>query len=153
MHKEKRPPAFWAVVVFLVVSLLLLLAGQTTAVFDYGFAVQLGLQEREDLVSSYGVEVNRAFGVADTLIYVPLISLSLVGLFLRKEWSLLTAAAVMGISAYWATTVDFMLLFLRGVPGYQLTPGLSYWLLTGAYIIIGIWGIAYLALHGKRLIE
>lgn len=153
MPTRKRPTVFWVMIVFLVVSLLLLLAGQTTAVFNYDLAVRLGLQEREDLVSRFGVEVNRAFGAGDTTIYIPLIVVSLVGLLLRKHWSLFTTAAVMGISAYWATTVAYMLLFLRGVPGYQLAPGLGYCLFVGAYVVLGVWGILYLVFKGKQLIE
>lgn len=153
MTPGKRPTAFWIIVVFLAASLLLLIGGQTTAVFDYDLAVRLGLQEPEDLVGKYGVELNRAFGAGDTLVYIPLIILSLIGLILRKYWSLLTTAAVMGISAYWATTVVFMLLFLKGVPGYSLEPGLGYWLPIGLYIIFGVWGILYLMFSGKKLIE
>ncbi|MFQ5855284.1 MAG: hypothetical protein ACE5LU_06540 [Anaerolineae bacterium] len=153
MTRTTRTVAFWIIVVFFVLSLVMLLMGQTMAVFNYDFAVQLGLQESVEDVGEFGVQINRAFGVGDTLIYIPLMTVSLVGLFMRKRWSLLTTAAVMGISAYWAITVVFMLVFLKGVAGYSLTPGLEYWVVVGIYIVIGIWGLFYLIFRGGRLIE
>jgi hypothetical protein len=80
-------------------------------------------------------------------------AISLAGLFLKRRWSLVTTAAVMGISAYWATTVVFMLFFLPGVPNYNLFPGPEYWVFIGAYIIIGVWGVMYLMFRGDSIIS
>lgn len=153
MEQTKRPVAFWIVTGFLTVSMILLLMGQTMALIDYDFAVQLGLQEDVKDVSSYGVQVNRAFGAGDTMVYIPLIVLSLIGLMLRKRWSLLTTAAVMGVSLYWAATVVFMLVFLEGTPGYYLEPGMEYWLVMAAYIVFGACGLLYLVLRGDDLLK
>ena len=153
MEQTKRPVAFWIVTGFLAVSMILLLMGQTMALIDYDFAVQLGLQESIKDVSSYGVQVNRAFGAGDTTVYIPLIALSLIGLMLRKRWSLLTTAAVMGVSLYWAATVVFMLVFLEGAPGYYLEPGMEYWLVMAAYIVFGACGLLYLVLRGDDLLK
>ena len=152
MEQTKRPIAFWVITGFLAVSMILLLMGQTMALIDYEFAVQLGLQEDSKDVSSYGVQVNRAFGAGDTIVYIPLIVLSIIGLILRKRWSLLTTAAVMAVSAYWATTIVFMLVFLDGTPGYYLEPGLEYWLVMAAYIVFGVWGLLYLVFRGDNLL-
>lgn len=151
MAGAKRPLGFWIIAVWFVLSLAVLLIGQTMAVFNYGFAVQLGLQESAEEVSEFGVQVNRALGAGDTLIYLPLMAISLVGLWRRKGWALLTTAAVMGISAYWATGASFMLIFLRGVPGYDLVSPLASWLLLLAYILFGAWGLLYLVFRGERL--
>ncbi|MHC4799907.1 MAG: hypothetical protein ACYTF1_25000 [Planctomycetota bacterium] len=153
MTDTNRPTSFWVIIVFLIASMALLLMGQTMALFNYEFAVKLGLQEDVKEVSEFGVQINRAFGAGDTLVYIPLMAISLVGLYLRKRWSLITTAAVMGISAYWATTVAFTLVFLPGVQSYNLVPGPEYWLFVGAYIIIGIWGVVYLIFRGDNLIS
>ena len=126
--------------------------GQTMALVNYDFAVQLGLQEDIKEVGSFGVQVNRAFGAGDTLVYIPLIAISIIGLLLRKRWSLLTTAAAMGVSAYWATTILFMLIFLEGTPGYYLEPGVEYWLFMAAFIIFGVWGLFYLIFRGDKLL-
>ena len=148
-----RPLAFWGMCAFLVLSLVVLLLGQTTAIFAYDFAVGLGLQESVRDVSEFGVEVNRAFGVGDTVVYIPLMVLSLVGLIRRRRWAPPVTAAVMGISVYWAVTMGTMLRFLRGVPGYTLVPGVEYLVFLGAFILVGIWGIAYIVMRGDRLVE
>lgn len=153
MTAEKHPISFWVIIVFLIVTMLFLLIGQTMAIFNYEFAVKLGLQEDVKEISEFGVQINRAFGASDTLVYMPLIAISLVGLFLRKPWSLVTTSAVMGISAYWATAVVFMLVFLPGVRNYNFVPGSEYWLLIGTYIIIGVWGVVYLIFRGDNLIS
>ncbi len=85
--------------------------------------------------------------------YIPLIAISIVGLVLKKRWALITTAAVMGISAYWATTVAFMLRFLFGVPNYSLIPGPEYWVFIFAYIVFGVWGVFYLIFRGDKIIS
>ena len=153
MANAKRAVSFWVIIVFLIVSMVLLLMGQTMAIFNYEFAVKLGLQEDVKEVSEFGVQINRAFGAGDTFVYIPLMAISLIGLFLKKRWSLITTAAVLGVSAYWATTVAFMLFFLRGVPNYNLEPGPEYWLFIGSYIIFGVWGLVYLIFRGDSIIS
>ena len=147
-----RSFSFWLIMGFLLISLVLLLIGQTIAIIDYDFAVQLGLQENINQVGAFGIQVNRAFAAADTIIYIPLIITSIVGLILKKRWSLLTTAASMGISAYWATTILFMLAFLQGTAGYHLQPGLAYWLFIFAFIVFGIWGLLYLIFQGEKIL-
>jgi hypothetical protein len=152
MQGTKRPMAFWIISGFLFIALILLLMGQTMALIDYDYAVQLGLQEDIKDVGHFGVQVNRAFGAGDTIVYIPLIALSIIGLILRKRWSLLTTAAVMGVSAYWATTILFMLTFLAGSPGYYLEPGIEYWFFMAVFITFGVWGLLYLIFRGDKLI-
>ena len=153
MPNERRPLAFWIICVFLALSAVVLVLGQTTALFAYEFAVRLGLQESVGEVTAFGVEVNRAFGASDTFIYIPLILVSLVGLSLKKRWALITTAAVMGISAYWSLTLTAMLVFLTDVPGYRLVPGPEYWVFLMTYLVFGIWGILYLVFRGDKLLQ
>ena len=153
IEKTKRPFSFWVIISTLFLSLFLLLLGQSSAIFHYEFAVDIGFQEEAAQVSEFGVAVNRAFGVGDTLIYIPLIILSIIGLILRKKWALITTAAVCGISAYWTSTSAFMFWFLEGVPGYSFVPGAEYWVFIGLYLVLGLWGIGYLILRGDRLLH
>jgi hypothetical protein len=148
----KRPMAFWILIVFMSASVVLLLLGQTMAVFNYGFAVSLGMQEDVSEVGEFGVEFNRAFGASDTLVYIPLMVLSIIGLCSRKSWALLTSASVMGISSYWATTAAFAYWFLPGVPNYSFVPGLDYWMFIASFVVFGTWGLWYLIVRGERLI-
>ena len=99
------------------------------------------------------MQVNRAFGAGDTVVYIPLMAVSLVGLFLRKRWSLLTTAAVAGVSAYWSVTIIFIFLFLPGAPGYDYVPGLGIWFFVGTYTAFGVWGLFYLLFRGDVLLR
>jgi len=153
MRNVDRPPSVWVLVVFLAVSLVLLLVGQTVAVVDYDTAVRLGLQESPAEVSEFGVHVNRAFGAADTVVYIPLIFVSLCGLLLKKSWSLLTTAAVAGISAYWSVTVSFIFLFVPGTAGYVYSPGPTIWMFVLSYLVFGVWSLALVILRGPELIR
>lgn len=153
MSSDKRPFGFWFIVGFLAVSIVLMLAGQTLGVFNYDLAAQWGLQERSEEMTEFGVEVNRGFGAGDTVVYIPLMAVSLVGLLLRKRWSLVTTAAVFGISAYWSVTVGFIFAFLPGVSGYSNVPGPEIWLFIGTYAVFGLWGMFYLATRGDALLQ
>jgi len=152
MPDTTRPVAFWMFVVFLMLSTVAMLMGQTMAVFDYDLAVRLGLQESIDEVSGFGVQINRAFGASDTVVYVPLMVASLAGLFRRQRWSLLTTAAVTGISAYWSVTVTFAFLFLPAAPGYANVPGPEIWAFVGAHMAFGVLGLFYLLTRGEALL-
>jgi hypothetical protein len=152
MNSSKRPVAFWIIVIFLVYYLVFLLAGQTASLFAYDFTVSTGLQESAEAVGEYGVQVNRSFGLADTVVLVPLIIISLAGLFLRKIWALTTLAAVMGITLYWPTCCAGMLLFLAGVPGYALVPGIGYWLVFAVQMGVALWTLLYIVVRGQALL-
>jgi len=153
MTVMKRPITFWIFIFIMTLSAVLFLLGQTTAVFNYEFAAGLGLQEDVKEITEFGVQINRAFGASDTLVYIPLIIISVIGLSLNKRWALFTSAAVMGISAYWATTAAFIFLFLEGVPGYSFVPGVDYWIFIMSYIVFGLWGLWYLVYRGEKLIR
>ena len=131
----------------------MMLIGQSLSVFNYDLAVRLGLQESREQVGEFGVQVNRAFGAGDTVVYIPLLIASLVGLWLKKRWSLITTAAVVGVSTYWSLTICFIFLFLPGTPGYVYIPGPEIWSFIGIYTVFGVWGLFYLVLRGELLLQ
>jgi len=150
---KNRCLAFWLIIIFMSLSVTLLLLGQTMAIFNYEFAVSLGMQEDVKEISEFGVQINRAFGVSDTLIYIPVIAVSIIGLILKKKWALFTSAAAMGITLYWTTTAAFIFFFLEGVPGYSFVPGIEYWIVITLYVVFGLWGLGYLIVSGEKLIN
>ena len=153
MSAKNRPIAFWIFTIFLSVSILLMLIGQTMAVFDYDWTVSLGLQEDPVEVGETVKQVNRGFGAGDTVVYIPLLIASLFGLLLKKRWSLLTTAAVAGISAYWSVTVGFIFLFLPGTPGYTHIPEPEIWTFILTYLVFGVWGLFYVLFRGEKLLQ
>ena len=152
MTRAKRPVAYWVIVSFLALSTVLMLIAQTTPIFDYPLAVRLGFQNGADKISEYGVQVIRAFCVADTLVFIPLTLIALIGLLLKKRWSLFATASLTGISIYWVVAYGFMVAFLSGQPGYHVVLGPADWVIMGAYVAFGGWGLLYLMLRGERLL-
>jgi hypothetical protein len=152
MQSQNRPFTFWLIMAYLVFDLIFFLVGQTASLFAYDFTVSIGLQESVQAVGEYGVQVNRSFGLADTVIGIPLMLLSLVGLSTRRRWALSTLAAFMGISIYWPVFCTGLFGFLRGVPSYTLEPGIAYGIILVAHASIGIWILGYLMFRGERLV-
>lgn len=92
-----------------IFSIPVFLAGQTTCIFAYDSTVKNGLQESGAEVGPSLVQVNRAHGVSDTILYIPLLASSAYGLFQKKRWSLVCTAASGGIHSYWSLTTAFCL--------------------------------------------
>ena len=153
MTTLKRSVAYWVFIAFLAISIFLMLIGQTLSVFDYDLTVRMGLQESPTDVGEFGVQVNRSFGASDTIVYVPLLLASLIGLLKKKRWSLLMTAATTGVSAYWSATILFIFLFSPGSQGYNYNPPVDIWLFVLAYLVFGVWGLAYLLIRGESLLQ
>lgn len=153
MTHAKRPSSFWVISIFLVVSIVLMLLGQTVAAFNYDATVNLGPQESRSVVGEQGVQVNRAIAASDSLVYIPLMILSLFGLIARKRWALISTAAVAGISAYWSVTAIFLFTYRAGLADYTYVPGIDVWLFIGTYLIMGIGIIIYLTTRGESLLQ
>jgi len=153
MNAETRPLAFWIIIAFLLFDLANFLVGQTASLFAYDFTVSIGLQESVQAIGNYGVQVNRSFGLADTLVGVTLMILSLIGLILRKPWALATLAAFMGMTLYWPVCSIGLLLFLKGVEGFNFVAPMSYWILFAIHILFGVWTLCYIGFRGQQLVR
>ena len=153
MDRKSHSVVFYIFIVFIALSIVFMILGQTISIFYYDITVRYGLQESRVQVGDFGVQINRAFGVGDTIIYIPLLIVSLIGLLRKKRWSLITSGAVAGISAYWAMTVAFSFIFLPGSPGYNYAPGPDIWLFVATYITFGICGLLYLIFRGEELLK
>ncbi|MBC8366578.1 hypothetical protein H8E52_04135 [bacterium] len=151
--KSTRSTANWIHVIFLCIAIVLMLVGQTMAIFNYDWTVSVGLQEDPDKVGEAIKQVNRAFGAGDTIVYTPLLALSLAGLWLRRRWALIATAAAAGASLYWTATVSFAFWFLPGTPGYSHTPPPEVWVFIAVFFIFGFWSLGYLLSRGDRLLK
>ncbi len=149
----KRTVGFWVLMVIGILLSAMLLLGQTMSFINYDFAVSIGLQESRDAVGEIGVAINKGFGVGDTIVYVPLLVIGIVGLWLKKKWGLFAMAGALGITAYWPMVCLFFLLFAKGSPGFNFTSFTSYTILLTAITIYGLWGFWYLYKNRKILVE
>ncbi len=118
MTNNGRSPGFWIIVVFLAVSVVLMLVGQTLGVFNYELAARMGLQEKPEEMTEFGVQVNRAFGAADTVVYIPLMVVSIVGLMAQKALGVADDGRVFRRVRLLDGDGQLYVVFLPGVPGY-----------------------------------
>ena len=150
---SKRTIGFWVLMIVGMLFTVMLLAGQMMAFINYDFTVSIGLQESRDLVGEIGVAVNKGFGVGDTIIYLPLLVIGIVGLWLRKRWGLFTMVGALAITAYWPVVCIFFLLFARSSPEFSFHSFTSYTILLTAFTIYGLWGLWYLYKSRETLVE
>jgi hypothetical protein len=89
------------IIAFHVLNLCLWLVGQTGAVLFYDTVAAMGLQDPRDDVDAALVETNRGLGLADTLIPIPLLIMSAVGLYRRKFYGAICSWMVFSWTLYW----------------------------------------------------
>ena len=151
--KNNGAVGFWILMVVGILVLVVLFLGQMMSFINYEFTVMIGLQESVDVLGEMGVAVNKGFGVGDTIIYIPLMVMGLIGLWIRKEWGILTMAGALGITAYWPMVSLFLLLIARGSPGFNFTNYTSYAIILILITIYGIWGLWYLIKRREVLVR
>jgi hypothetical protein len=148
---QTRTMGFLILMIVGILILIMLISGQMMSFINYEFAVSIGLQESVDVIGAMGVASNKGFGVGDTIIYLPLLIIGLLGLWFRKKWGLLSMASALGITAYWPMVNLFLLLFARGLPGFNFTSFISYTIVLTSLTLYGLWGLWYLHKNQKRL--
>lgn len=149
--KNKRLPGFWILMIIGMIILVMLFIGQMMSFINYDFTVSIGLQEPENVVGEMGVAVNKGFGVGDTLIYIPLLIIGLLGLWFKKPWGIYSMLSALGITAYWPMISLFILLFAKGTPGFNFSDYTSYTILLTSITIYGVWGLWYIYKNRKIL--
>ena len=148
---NNRPKGFWFVIMSGIVLLVLLLTGQTMSFINYDFTVSLGLQEPVDEIGKLGVEVNKAFGVGDTIIYLPILILGLVGLWRKEEWGVFLMGGAFAITAYWPVVSLFIIIFGNSLPDFNYADLTSIIILLIAFTIYGVWGMWYIYKNREAL--
>ncbi len=123
---------------------VMLSIGQTMSLIDYDLTVSWGLQEPASTVTAMGVVLNKAFAVADTLVYLPLVGIGLAGVWLRKTWGLIAFSAALGITAYWIIEVLYFIYAARGLPGFILSSQTKLTLMLLPLEVYALWGLAFL---------
>jgi hypothetical protein len=129
------------------ILLAMLLLGQTMSLIHYEFSVLLGLQEAQSIVGEMGIAINKAFGAADTIMYIPILALGLVGIWRQKRWSIVAMSGALGITAYWPIVCLFLLFFAKGTPDFHFTRYTSYTIMLTLITLYGLWGLWYLYTH------
>lgn len=140
----RRGIGFWLLIGFGVVLNVIYLLGQTMAVIDYDFAVSIELQEPLDEITEIGVALNKGFGFGDTVFYIPLFIIGIVGLLKRSTVGLFAMLGAMAITVYWPLVGLSTVFYAKGAPGWHFTNYSSYSILLSLVTFYGIWGFWFL---------
>ena len=150
---KKRTTGFWFLTGFGVFLTILYVLGQTMAVINYDFAVSIDLQEPVNEITEIGVALNKGFGFGDTIFYIPLFVIGIIGLLKRTTLGLFTMLGAMAITVYWPIVGLSTVIFAKGAPGWYFTDYTSYTILLSLIAFYGIWGFWFLYRNRSKLVE
>ena len=85
----------------IIILLLFLIVGQSYSLIDYNYVVSIGLQESSEEVTKVGIAWIKAFAIGDTLAYIPLLLLGIIGMIKKRKWGYYSMFASLAISVYW----------------------------------------------------
>ena len=88
---------------FHILNIIIWVIGQGGAVIAYDTVAQWGLQDPRETIDPFILVINRAIGLADVIIGVPLFVLAVIGLCKMKFYGAVFSWMVFGISFYWTT--------------------------------------------------
>lgn len=127
----------WLLVLYLVIA-------QAIPAFSYELGVRMGTQESAAQISEVGVAFWYGFAFGDLVIYIPLLSIGLVGVWRRVVWGRVTLSAALGISAYWPIVSLAAVVDARGAPGWNLSDETAFWIVLPPITLWSIWGLVWL---------
>ena len=144
---KNRGFGFWVLITVGTVLAIILLLGQSTALFNYDLAISIGLQESEEEVGKVGIAWAKGFAFGDTMFYIPILIAGIIGLLLKKDWGLFSMFAAMTITTYWPV-VSLYAVFIE-INAIALTPAkyTSYAIMLPLIALYGLFGMWYLFKH------
>jgi hypothetical protein len=142
--ENKKGFGFWVLIIVSIVLVVFLIIGQTLSLIDYDLALSLGLQESEKEIGKVGIAFAKGFAFGDTIFYVPLLVIGILGLLKGKKWGTFLMLGALGISVYWPI-VHLYAIFID-TEAITLDPEkyISFPIVLSLITIYGLWGIYYL---------
>ena len=150
---KQRILGFWVILIIGILFIVMLFLGQMMAFINYDFTVSIGLQESKDMVGEVGVAINKGFGVGDTIVYIPILLIGLIGLWRRKMWGVFAMFGALAITAYWPMVTLFFLLFAQDIPAFHFSDVGLYSTFLVPFTIYGLWGLWFLYRNRNKLAE
>lgn len=148
---NKKGVGFWILISAGLLLLLFLLVGQTFSLINYEVAVAFGLQETVQEIGEVGIAFAKGFAFADTLVYIPLLLLGIVGLLKRKKWGVYLMFASCAISVYWPLVHLYAIYIGKNAIVLDSEKYISFPITLSLIIIYGLWGMWYLYRNQKVL--
>ena len=151
--REDRTTGFWFLIGFGMLLNIFYVLGQTMAVINYDFAVSIGLQEPVNEITEIGVALNKGFGFGDTVFYIPLFIVGIIGLLKRTPLGLYAMFGAMAVTVYWLVVSLSTVIFAKGASGWHFTDYTSYSILLSLISLYGIWGFLFLYKNRDNLVQ
>ena len=148
---KKRGLGFWILISIGMLLILMFLLGQTLSLVDYDLTVSLGLQESEEEISNVGIAYAKGFAFGDTIFYIPLFVIGIVGLLKRKIWGLFSMIGALAVSIYWPIVHLFAIFIGKDAMNLMPEKYVSYSIILSIIILYGLWGIWFLYKNQNRL--
>ncbi len=151
MHQTtKRPIGIKIIIGFHLLSAILWLFGQGGAVISYDTVAKWGFQDSRELIDPIIVEVNRAIGLGDMIIQIPLFIVAVIGLWRLKFYGAVASWLVFGTTFYWPVIFWCSQYFYAqaGIK-HQPTP-ISVTVILTVILLFSGWAIWYLFKNYKR---
>jgi hypothetical protein len=151
MDKASGLPIGLKVIIgFHIVSFVLWFFGQSLAVVAYDTVAGWGLQDQRSLVDPVIVEVNRAIGLTDTLVMLPMFVVAVVGLVRRRFYGAVASWIAFGMTLYWPVMFWTSQGFYAAADIVHQPMQVAYIVVPGAAFLIACWGSWYLC-HNRSL--
>lgn len=141
---SKLPLGFKLIVGFHAVSFVLWFFGQTLAVVAYDMVAEWGLQDPRSAVDPVIVEINRAIGLTDTIIMLPLHLVAVLGLLRSRFYGAVASWLVFGITLYWPVVFWTSQGFYAAADIAHQPMLVGYVILPGVAFLVSCWGSWYL---------
>ena len=104
MDKQRvMPLGIKFIIGFHILNIFFWLVGQGEAVIAYDTVAQWGLVAPRETIDPFILLMNKAIGLSDVIIGVPLFVIALIGLWRMRFYGAAFSWMVLGISFYWTT--------------------------------------------------
>ncbi len=148
-----RSIGFWLLIGIGILLNVIYVLGQTMAVINYDFTVSIDLQEPIEEITEIGVALNKGFGFGDTVFYIPLFVIGIIGLLKKSEVGLYAMFAAMAVTVYWSIVCLSFVFYAKGAPGWHFTGYTSYSIILSLITLYGLWGGWFLYINRTKLVE
>ncbi len=150
MYKKRRF-GFWFLISTAILLNLMYLFGQTMAMINYDFTVSVGLQESVEEITEVGIAFNKGFGFADTIFYISLFIVGIVGMLRRILIGIYFMFGAMAVTVYWPMVCLSTVYFAKNAIGYNFSNFTEYTVLLSLISFYGLWGLWYLYTNRDEL--
>ena len=150
---ETRNIGFWILIGLGILLTIMLLMGQTFSLINYDLTVSLGLQESVEEVSEVGVAWAKGFAFGDTVLYLPLLLIGIIGLLKRRSWGFYSMFGALAITVYWPIVSLSTIFIGRTVLNLNPDKYVSYSIILPLITIYGLWGMWYLYKNRDKFIN